>query len=33
VIAVSESNAHDFIDNSALVFTAASLKRIEEVLS
>jgi large subunit ribosomal protein L4 len=32
-IAVSESNTHDFIDNSALVFTAASLKRIEEVLS
>jgi large subunit ribosomal protein L4 len=32
VIAVSESNTHDFIDNSALVFTSASLKRIEEVL-
>jgi large subunit ribosomal protein L4 len=33
VIAVSESNTHDFIDNGALVFTSASLKRIEEVLS
>ncbi|MDR2492939.1 MAG: 50S ribosomal protein L4 [Coriobacteriales bacterium] len=32
VIAVSESNTHDFIDNGALVFTSASLKRIEEVL-
>jgi large subunit ribosomal protein L4 len=32
VIGVSESNAHDLIDNSALVFTSASLKRIEEVL-
>ena len=32
VIAVSESNAYDFIDNSALIFTSASLKRIEEVL-
>ena len=32
VIAVSESNTHDFIDNSSLVFTTASLKRIEEVL-
>ena len=33
VIAVSEANTHDFIDNRALIFTAASLKRIEEVLS
>jgi len=32
VIAVSESNTYDFIDNKALVFTSASLKRIEEVL-
>jgi large subunit ribosomal protein L4 len=32
VISVSESNTHDFIDNSALVFTSATLKRIEEVL-
>lgn len=31
-IAVSESNARDFLDNSALIFTSASLKRIEEVL-
>jgi large subunit ribosomal protein L4 len=32
VIAVSESNTHDFIDNRTLIFTVASLKRIEEVL-
>jgi len=32
VIAVSESNTRDFLDNSVLVFTSASLKRIEEVL-
>ena len=32
VLAVSEANAHDFIDNTALVFTSVSLKRIEEVL-
>lgn len=32
VIAVSESNTRDFLDNSAIVFTSASLKRIEEVL-
>ena len=32
VIAVSESNTRDFLDNSALIFTSASLKRIEEVL-
>ena len=32
VIAVSESNTRDFLDNSTLVFTSASLKRIEEVL-
>lgn len=32
VIAVSESNTRDFLDNKALVFTSASLKRIEEVL-
>jgi large subunit ribosomal protein L4 len=32
VIAVSESNTRDFLDNGALVFTSASLKRIEEVL-
>jgi large subunit ribosomal protein L4 len=32
-IAVSESNTHDFIDNNALVFTKAALKRIEEVLA
>jgi large subunit ribosomal protein L4 len=32
VIAVSESNTRDFIDNAALIFTSASLKRIEEVL-
>ena len=31
-IAVAEANTHDFIDNNALVFTAVSLKRIEEVL-
>jgi large subunit ribosomal protein L4 len=33
VIAVSESNTRDFLDNASLVFTTASLKRIEEVLS
>jgi large subunit ribosomal protein L4 len=32
VIAVSEANTHDFIDNKALIFTVAALKRIEEVL-
>jgi large subunit ribosomal protein L4 len=32
VIGVSEANTYDLIDNSALVFTSASLKRIEEVL-
>lgn len=32
-IAVSESNTRDFLDNAALIFTSASLKRIEEVLS
>ena len=32
VIAVSESNTRDFIDNAMLIFTTASLKRIEEVL-
>ena len=32
VIAVSESNTRDFLDNGTLVFTSASLKRIEEVL-
>ncbi len=32
VIAVSESNTRDFLDNSTLIFTSASLKRIEEVL-
>ncbi|MDR0500706.1 MAG: 50S ribosomal protein L4 [Coriobacteriales bacterium] len=31
-IGVSEANALDFIDNSSLVFTSGSLKRIEEVL-
>jgi large subunit ribosomal protein L4 len=32
VIAVSESNTHDLIDNKTVVFTSATLKRIEEVL-
>jgi len=32
IIAVSESNTRDFLDNATLVFTSASLKRIEEVL-
>ena len=32
VIAVSESNTRDFLDNATLIFTSASLKRIEEVL-
>ncbi|MDR2036015.1 MAG: 50S ribosomal protein L4 [Coriobacteriales bacterium] len=32
VIAVSESNTRDFLDNSTLLFTTASLKYIEEVL-
>lgn len=32
VIAVSESNTRDFLDNGTLIFTSASLKRIEEVL-
>ena len=32
VIAVSESNTRDFLDNVTVVFTSASLKRIEEVL-
>jgi len=32
VIAVSESNTRDFLDNAVLLFTSASLKRIEEVL-
>jgi len=31
-IAVSESNTRDFLDNATLIFTSASLKRIEEVL-
>ncbi|MDR3136188.1 MAG: 50S ribosomal protein L4 [Coriobacteriales bacterium] len=33
VIAVSDSSTRDFLDNSALVFTSASLRRIEEVLT
>lgn len=33
VISVSEANALDFIDNKALVFTSATLARIEEVLA
>ena len=33
VIPVSESNTYEFIDNTALVFTADALKRIEEVLA
>lgn len=33
VIGVSESNTYDFVDNTALLMTSASLKRIEEVLS
>ncbi|MCL2756546.1 MAG: 50S ribosomal protein L4 [Coriobacteriia bacterium] len=32
VLAVSEANTHDLIDNGTLVFTSGSLKRIEEVL-
>jgi large subunit ribosomal protein L4 len=32
VIAVSEANTYDFIDNKALLFTKAALVRIEEVL-
>jgi large subunit ribosomal protein L4 len=32
VIGVSESNTLDFIDNAGLLFTAGSLRRIEEVL-
>ncbi len=32
VIAVTESNTRDFLDNTTLLFTTASLKRIEEVL-
>lgn len=33
VIPVSESNTYELIDNKALVFTAAALARIEEVLA
>lgn len=33
VISVSEANTLDFIDNKALVFTSATLARIEEVLA
>ena len=33
VIATSEANTYDFIDNKALVFTSAALNRIEEVLA
>ena len=33
VIATSEANTYDFIDNKALVFTSAALSRIEEVLA
>jgi large subunit ribosomal protein L4 len=33
IIAVSEANTRDFLDNGTLVFTSASLKRIEEVLA
>jgi large subunit ribosomal protein L4 len=32
VLDVADANAYDFIDNKALVFTQAALKRIEEVL-
>jgi large subunit ribosomal protein L4 len=32
VIDVTDANTYDFIDNKALVFTEAALKRIEEVL-
>lgn len=33
VIPVTESNTYELIDNKALVFTSAALKRIEEVLA
>lgn len=33
VLAASEANTYDFIDNKALVFTSAALSRIEEVLA
>lgn len=33
VLAASEVNTYDFIDNKALVFTSAALSRIEEVLA
>ncbi len=33
IIATSEANTYDFIDNKALVFTSAALSRIEEVLA
>lgn len=33
VIATSEANTYDFIDNKVLVFTSAALSRIEEVLA
>lgn len=33
VLAASETNTYDFIDNKALVFTSAALSRIEEVLA
>lgn len=32
-IGVSESNTHDFLDNGTLIFTSASIQRIEEVLN
>lgn len=33
VIPVAEANTYELVDNKALVFTSAALKRIEEVLS
>ena len=33
VLAASEANTYDFIDNKALVFTSAALSRTEEVLA
>lgn len=33
VLAASEANTYDFIDNKALIFTSAALSRIEEVLA
>lgn len=33
VIGASEANTYDLIDNTALVFTSAALKHVEEVLS